>query len=216
MSGFGVPPRVAIRQCVFYYRSGPLTARGWHSMDRTRYDDPIELEAAGDTSGFRARGDRRPRMPEPLPVKLLAVEDVRLPATAGLEAQLDGFYVGLLEFERVDVEVPRRRAKVEPMPGVREEGREWPVLRRGRSGLPPGLTAPDRPHHFGPVYRAENFRVHFHLVEGLVEREVLRPLGIEVPSLAEAASKLAAAEVEYARQRGVTPGQESLLLTDPA
>jgi hypothetical protein len=155
-------------------------------------------------------------MPEPLPVKVLAVEDVRLPATAGLETRLDDFYVGLLGFERVDVDLPRPRPKVEPMPGVREEGRDWPVMRRGRIGLPPALLSSDRPHTFGPVYRAENFRVHFHLIEGLVERESLRPLGIEVLSLAEAEEKLGGAEVEYARQRGVTPGQESLLLTDPA
>jgi hypothetical protein len=188
-------------------------------MGATERNDPIELEAAdeaGGGAGFRAPGDRRPRMPEPLPVKLLAVEDVRLPATAGLESQLDGFYIGLLGFERVDVELPRPRPKVEPLPGVRQEGREWPMIRRGRSGLPPALTSADRPHTFGPVYRAENFRVHFHLVEGLVERESLRPLGVEVPSLAGAEEKLIAAEIEYVRQRGVTPGQESLLLTDPA
>ena len=182
-------------------------------------DDRSELEPAAESAGgggFRTRGDRRPRMPEPLPVKVLAVEDVRLPATAGLECRLDDFYVGLLGFERVDVELPRPRLRVEPLPGVREEGREWPVIRRGRAGLPAALLAADRPHTFGPVYRAENFRVHFHLVEGLVERESLRPLGIEVPSLTEAAEKLGAAEVEYVRQRGVTPGQESLLLTDPA
>lgn len=179
-------------------------------------DDRIELEAAGDAAGLGTRGDRRPRMPEPLPVKLLAVEDVRLPATAGLEARLDDFYAGLLEFERVDVELPRPRAKVEPLPGVREEGRDWPMIRRGRIGLPPALASADRPHTFGPVYRAENFRVHFDLVEGLVERESVRPLGIEVLSLAAAEAKLAAADIEYARQRGVSPGQESLLLTDPA
>ena len=188
-------------------------------MGATNRNDPIELEATDDAAGgagFRGAGDRRARMPEPLPVKVLAVEDVRLPATAGLESQLDDFYVGLLGFERVDVELPRPRLKVEPMPGVREEGREWPTIRRGRSGLPPALFGGDRPHTLGPVYRAENSRVHFDLVEGLVERESLRPLGVEVPSLAEAEGKLTAAETEYVRQRGVTPGQESLLLTDPA
>jgi hypothetical protein len=187
-------------------------------MGATERDDPIELELTGEAAaggaGFSARGDRRPRMPEPLPVKVLAVEDVRLPATAGLESQLDEFYAGLLGFERVDAELPRPRPKVEPLPGVREEGREWPAIRRGRAGLP-ALTG-DRPHTFGPVYRAENFRVHFDLVEGLVERESLRPLGVEVPSLAAAEGNLSAAKIEYVRQRGVTPGQESLLLTDPA
>ena len=185
------------------------------SMEVSDRDNPIELEVAEGNARYRAVGDPRPRIPEPLPVKVLAVEDVRLPATAGLESQLDDFYVGLLGFERVDVDLPRPRAKVEPLPGVREEGREWPQIRRGRAGLPPP-PAGDRPHTFGPVYRAENFRVHFDLVEGLVERRLLRPLGVEVPSLAEAQAKLTAAEIEFARQRGVTPGQESLVLLDPA
>jgi hypothetical protein len=187
-------------------------------MGATERDDPIEVEAADEAggSGFRAPDDRRARMPEPLPVRVLAVEDVRLPATAGLESQLDSFYVGLLGFERVDVELPRPRPKVDPMPGFRQEGRDWPMIRRGRAGLPPALTGGDRPHTLGPVYRAENFRVHFDLVEGLVERDSLRPLGVEVPSLAAVEGTLMDAEIEYVRQRGVTPGQESLLLTDPA
>jgi hypothetical protein len=36
----------------------------------------------------------------PPPVSLVAVEDVRLPATAGLERELVRFYVGLLQLER--------------------------------------------------------------------------------------------------------------------
>jgi hypothetical protein len=39
---------------------------------------------------------------------------------------------------------------------------------------------------------------------------------VEVPSLAAAEARLVAAEIEYVRQKGVTPGQESLLLLDPA
>ena len=41
-----------------------------------------------------------PHMPEPPPVRLLAISDVRLAAIAGLERQLDAFYAGLLKFER--------------------------------------------------------------------------------------------------------------------
>ena len=51
-------------------------------------------------TGLRPTIDRRQRMDEPLPVKLVAVEDVRMPAPAGVEVQLDKFYVGLLGFER--------------------------------------------------------------------------------------------------------------------
>ena len=43
-------------------------------------------------------------MDQPLPVKLVAVEDVRLAAPAGVEVKLDAFYVGLLGFERVPPE----------------------------------------------------------------------------------------------------------------
>ncbi len=39
-------------------------------------------------------------MDEPLPIKLVAVEDVRLPAPAGVEVKLDALYVDLLGFER--------------------------------------------------------------------------------------------------------------------
>src|SRR4026208_1292462 len=149
-------------------------------MGATERNDPFEVEAideAAGGAGFLAADDRRARRaaraapraphaprarrPGPLPVKLLAVEDVRLPATAGLESQLDAFYVGLLGFERVDIELPRPRPKGEPLPGGRQHGHEWRVMRRGRAGLPPALARPDRPHNLGPVYRAENFRVHF-------------------------------------------------------
>src|SRR5437870_13248689 len=44
--------------------------------------------------------DRRPLIPEPLPVRLVAIEDVHLPAPAGLETELDGFYAEMWEFER--------------------------------------------------------------------------------------------------------------------
>lgn len=51
---------------------------------------------------FEPRHDRRPRLPEPLPVRLIAVNDVRLEAPAGRERQLDAFYVGLVGMERAD------------------------------------------------------------------------------------------------------------------
>lgn len=59
--------------------------------------DPIELEPA---SGITPQADTRKHMPEPPPVRLVAVEDVHLPAAAGLETELDRFYVDLLKFVR--------------------------------------------------------------------------------------------------------------------
>jgi hypothetical protein len=49
---------------------------------------------------FKPVVDRRPVMPEPPPVQLVAVEDVHATCAAGLERKLDDFYVGLLKFER--------------------------------------------------------------------------------------------------------------------
>jgi len=49
---------------------------------------------------FTPPADRRPTIPEPPPVKVIAVEDVYLGATTDESAKLDAFYVGLLKFER--------------------------------------------------------------------------------------------------------------------
>ena len=54
---------------------------------------------------FRPAADKRRHIPEPPPVRLVAVNDVRLPAPAGRERELDAFYVGLLRFERDAAEV---------------------------------------------------------------------------------------------------------------
>jgi len=65
---------------------------------RTHADDALELvEPTGD---FKLRLDRRPRMEEPLPVKLVTVDDATLLTGAGLERDLDAFYVDLLGFVR--------------------------------------------------------------------------------------------------------------------
>lgn len=133
-------------------------------------DETISLE---DTGKVPAPPDRRPRMPEPLPVRLAAIEDALLIAAAGSEPRLDAFYVGLLGFER-------------------------------------------DPYEATLIYRAENFRILFDLIEPPILRDGMRPLGIEVLSLREAEHKLIDAEVEYTRQKALNPGQESLLLQDPA
>jgi len=130
------------------------------------------MELEEPTGEFKPVVDHRPRVPEPLPVRLVSVDDVRLLAPAGLEVQLDGFYVALLGFER----------------------------------LVDSLS-----------YRAENFTLHFDIIETRpVAHESMRPQGIEVDSLRSIEHKLIDREWEYVRQKGITPGSESLLLLDPA
>src|SRR5437868_2594602 len=134
-------------------------------------DESIDLDEV--TGEFKPVEDRRRRIPEPPPVKLVTVEDARLICGAGVEVQLDEFYVGMLGFERVG-----------PAEAI--------------------------------VYRAENFSLYFDVLEPPVRRETLRALGIEVLSLAAAQEQLIAREIEHTRQKGLTPGRESILLTDPA
>lgn len=131
----------------------------------------MELEESPEQ--FKPQIDRRPRVPEPLPVRLVTVDDARLPAAAGLERALDAFYVSILGFER------------------KEPGEQI-------------------------VYRADNFALWFDVIEPPVKRDDLRPLGVEVPSLAELAAKLTDAEIEHVRRRGLLPGEETIVLTDPA
>ena len=131
----------------------------------------MELEPA--TRTFKPAIDRRPRVPEPLPVRLAPLDDARLPAAAGLERQLDAFYVGVLGFAR--------KSENEPI-----------------------------------AYRADNFTLYFEVIEPPLRRDDLRPLGLEVPSLSDLSLKLVEAEIEHARQRGLLPGEESIVLLDPA
>jgi len=117
--------------------------------------------------------DRRPVIPEPLPVRLVAIEDVHLPAPAGREVELDEFYAGMWGFER--------------------DTRESSV-----------------------VYRADNFRLRFDVLEPPIQRQEMRPVQIEVRSLLRAEHKLVEAKIEYERQKGLTPASDALLLLDPA
>jgi hypothetical protein len=133
--------------------------------------DPVEL--IDPTDQFRPLTDSRPRMPEPLPVKLVTVDHAWLISPAGLETQLDEFYVALLGFQR---------------------------------------ATPDDTI----VYHAENFDLCFNVVEPPIERDHLRPLGIEILSLAQAETKLIDREIPYTRQESLNPGQEALALKDPA
>lgn len=137
----------------------------------------MEAEPLEPASGeFKPVVDRRPRVPEPLPVRLITVADARLPSAAGLERQLDAFYVGLLQFERDT-----------------RGGDDHPI-----------------------AYRADNFTLHFDVQEPPVRRADLRPLAVEVPSLAALEDKLIQAEQVYERRRGLLPGEVSLVLLDPA
>jgi hypothetical protein len=122
---------------------------------------------------FKPVSDYRPKLEEPPPVRLLTVEDAWLSSPAGLERELDEFYVGLLRF-------------------VREEGVE------------------------GIVYRSESFRLFFDVVETPRERLDYRPLRIEVPLLRDLETALVEREMEYTRQKGILPGQDSIALLDPA
>jgi hypothetical protein len=136
----------------------------------------IELDPA--SIAFEAGEDRRPKIEQPPPVRLVSIEDCQLWVPAGLERQLDDFYIGLLNFERQDPE--------------RDEGG----------------------HEL--IYRAENFRLRIEVLERPLPREDFRPLAVAVPSLSDLARRLAEAEIEYERQRGLVPGLDNLLLYDPA
>ncbi|HEX8522857.1 MAG TPA: hypothetical protein VF669_11410 [Tepidisphaeraceae bacterium] len=70
------------------------------ARDQLQLDEPLPLEEATVT-GLSSAEDHRLRIPEPLPVRLVAISDVRLPSRAGVEPALDFFYVGLLGFERI-------------------------------------------------------------------------------------------------------------------
>ena len=74
------------------------------SVERRATNGPaLPLEEAPPEAAIRAIGgasDDRPHMPEPPPVRLEVISDVVLPTVAGLERQLDAFYVRLLRFER--------------------------------------------------------------------------------------------------------------------
>jgi hypothetical protein len=54
------------------------------------------------------------------------------------------------------------------------------------------------------------------VVDRRVEREDMRTLGVEVPSLRAVEGALIDAEREYVRQKGLLPGQQSLLASRPA
>lgn len=130
------------------------------------------MEPETDAQTASGKADDRPRMPDPLPVWLTAVEDVRLPTPPGIEADLDAIYVELLQFEKVEGEL---------------------------------------------AYHADNFTLRFEVMtERPMVHDSLRAQGIEILSLSEMEKKLVEREIDYTRQKGLTPGSETLLFLDPA
>jgi len=61
--------------------------------------DSIPLEPTAAVAEPSAQ-DKRPKMPEPLPVRLIAVADVALPAQTDLEKEMDRLYLDVLGFQR--------------------------------------------------------------------------------------------------------------------
>ena len=135
--------------------------------------DPLPLELEGPT-GKTLAADLRPLVPEPPPVRLVAVADVHLPAADHLGRELDDFYAGLLRFDR-------------------RYGDEDVI-----------------------VYHAEKFRLFFDLEAPPIDRENVRPIGIEVRSLPLLLMQLAERRIEYQRIKNILTNQISLLLQDPA
>ena len=121
---------------------------------------------------FKPIADRRLRVPEALPIKLVAVNDMRVDAPAGREVELDAFYGKLLGMQRIAGEAI--------------------------------------------VYRAENFDLYVDVLEPPVAREDYRPVRAEIKSLADMARKLVEAEVAHVRRKGLVPGDEALVMQDPA
>jgi hypothetical protein len=132
----------------------------------------VKLEDPNPEFTFKPEVDRRLPVPEPLPVRLIAVADMRIESAAGMERQLDGFYVELLGMLRV-----------------------------------PGEAI---------VYRAENFDLYVDVQEPPVAREDFRAVRAEVKSLASTEMKLIEAHMTYLRRKGLVPGDEALVLQDPA
>jgi hypothetical protein len=124
--------------------------------------------AARSPAGTMAasRGDDRPKMLEPPPVVLAAVQDVRLPVVAGLETQLDEFYRDLLRFDRL-----QRTADAGEGPVYRAENHDLvffvvEVPPDDRQGCRPlGILSP---HYSQIIERLTEMGTEFEIVRGLV------------------------------------------------
>src|SRR5688572_27833433 len=64
-------------------------------------NDESKLELVSPAIGYRQPPpDRRKHIPEPPPVRLMAIEDVQVVAADHFERELDEFCVAMLQFER--------------------------------------------------------------------------------------------------------------------
>jgi hypothetical protein len=120
-------------------------------------------------------------MAEPLPVRVIAINDAVSHAVAGREREMDEFYVAVLGFVRA-------------------------IDGEGAADNPAAVI----------TYHAENVDLRFAVREPLFPRDDLRPIQIEVLSLQTVESAIIEREMEYTRQRGISPGSESLVLQDPS
>jgi hypothetical protein len=59
------------------------------------------MELDQPSEPFEPAPDGRPKIPEPLPVKLVAVADIRIKGTTGMRLAFDAFYIGVLGFGTV-------------------------------------------------------------------------------------------------------------------
>lgn len=84
--------------------------------------------APAPTAPFKPVYDPRPPVPEPLPVRLVAINDVHLIAKTGSEHELEALYLDLLRFERVDDSAGRLRFRTDNFDVVFEMG-EPPITR---------------------------------------------------------------------------------------
>src|SRR5689334_7062791 len=110
---------------------------------------------------FKPVSDPRPTMPQPPPVRLVAVEDMRATVPAGLEVQMDEFYGTLLRFDREAI-----------------VGGEL-------------------------IYKAENCRLVFQVIETPESRTDMKPIGIDVPSLRLLEREFIDCEIEFLKEKGI-------------
>lgn len=66
------------------------------------------------------------------------------------------------------------------------------------------------------IYKADNFRLCFDVLEPPIDREDIRPIGINVRSLQLLEKQLYKREIEFEKERGLFAGQLWFLLQDPA
>lgn len=144
------------------------------------------MELDEPTEKFQPVTDPRPRVPAPPPVKLAAIDHIRVEAPAGIETHLDAFYIDLLRFERPTEDPLNTRSQ-----------RPWPA-------------------DGSLIYQAENADIIFTIVERPREREDYRAIGIEIPHFKEVVHTLEERETPYEWQKGLAPGHDAILIRDPA